>query len=118
MDLVCYEDVDLFAAETSDEWEILEQDLYHRLIEEPGSNPDDPDRGVGISNLLSGVVRPELFARLIEADFLKDDRVASCKATIAPRDSAGAYDIEIVVGVNEERLTMSVTADSEGVRLS
>ncbi|XYH94942.1 hypothetical protein ACMHYB_45095 [Sorangium sp. So ce1128] len=49
-----FDDVDAFATETSDPFEEFKQDKYHRLTEEYGSNPDDTDRGVGLTDMLSG----------------------------------------------------------------
>ena len=97
MDLVCLDDLDEFASETNDEMVQLEQDLYHRLLEEYGSNPDDEDRGVGLASRLSGTDPPEMIARLIEADFAKDDRVLSCTATV---ETDGAGNDGVVARVN------------------
>ena len=47
-DLLCLDDLDLFATEIDDPIGELEQDLYHRLIELPGTNPDDVNRGLGL----------------------------------------------------------------------
>lgn len=81
MDALCFDDLDAFGTELDDPVEELQQDLFHRLIEKPGENPDDSDRGVGINAMLSGVVDGSLKHR-IEADFVKDDRVTACNATI------------------------------------
>ena len=56
VEIRCFEDMDQFGSETVDELENLAQDLYHRLIEDPGSNLDDPSRGMGLLNVLSAGV--------------------------------------------------------------
>lgn len=90
-------DLDPFGRETTDPLEILDQDLYHRLVEVYGSNPDDADRGVGIVDALSGVEGRDL-ASEIRADSLKDDRVAEVRATVSPMgDVVGGYRISIEV---------------------
>lgn len=82
MELVCREDLDAFASELDDELEEFAQDLDHRIDEDYGSNPDNSDRGVGLSSRLSGTDAPSLIGRLIEADLSKDERVLSCTAKV------------------------------------
>lgn len=117
MDLRAFEDLDPFAAETTDPLEDLSIDLYHRLIEDYGSNPDDPDRGVGITNRLNGPFSPSI-GDDIENDFLKDDRVTACKATVTLVSGTGnagkSYDIDIEVQVSEETLNLAFAADTSG----
>ena len=96
-DLVCDRDLDLFGRETDDPLEILGQDLYHRLAESYGSNPDDVDRGVGLGGMLSGALEDVDLQSAIESDFAKDDRVASSRATITPLAERGGYRIAIEV---------------------
>ena len=115
MDLVCFDDLDHFAAETTTAMEELAQDLYHRLIEQPGSNIDDPDRGLGIEDMLSGPVDPQLTHR-IEAELRKDDRVDAVKATVTELGDDGAFRIEIEVEANEETVGLAIEADALGIR--
>lgn len=101
-DLVCEKDLDLFGRETDDPLEILSQDLYHRLIELYGSNPDDTDRGVGIVSMLSGAIEDVDPSAVIEADFRKDDRVVSASAKVDPiPEVPGGYRIQIEVEAEE-----------------
>jgi len=95
VDALCFEDLDMFGKELDDPLAELEQDLFHRLIEPRGSNPDDPDRGLGLNDALSGVVDASLKHR-IEDEFLKDDRVSGCNATISSNgDNTYRIDIDI-----------------------
>lgn len=108
----CYADVDRFGAETLDELEDLEQDLYHRLIEQRGSNLDDPDRGLGIEDMLSGTVE-STWKTKIEAELRKDERVTAVAATITQIDTS-IFRIEIQVEADEEELGLVLEADASG----
>jgi hypothetical protein len=117
MDLVCREDLDPFAAETDDELEQLAQDLEHRLLEDYGSNPDDEDRGVGLLSRLSGTDSPLMIARLIEADFLKDDRVLTCEAIVelAEGGNAGTVaTVDLKVTTSDGLLKLGYAVGSDG----
>jgi hypothetical protein len=99
-DLVCDTDLDPFANETGSDLENLIQDLTHLLVENLGSNPDDPLRGIGIANYLSGTtdVLPALCGT-IEDQFNRDNRVSGCSATIAQQpDKTWLLSITIQVG--------------------
>lgn len=116
MDLVCLDDIDDFASETDDELVQLEQDLYHRLLEDYGSNPDDEDRGVGLLSRLSSSDDPRKLGRLIEADFSKDERVDGVTALVdvTTNGNAGAVAkiaIEVTTSDALLKLGYSVLAD-------
>jgi len=111
-ELRCYEDMDPFAAETADALEDLAQDLYHRLIEPPGSNLDDPNRGLGIEDALSGPVDSGLKQR-IEAELRKDVRVTAVAATITQLDTSN-FRIEIAIEADEEELGLVLESDASG----
>lgn len=114
MDLECYDDLSAFAAELDDPVAELAQDLYHRLIEPPGSNIDDPDRGLGITDLLNGPFNDKI-GPSIEAEFRKDDRVLGATATVTPlADVDGGYRASIEIEVDTGRLGIVVEADGLG----
>jgi hypothetical protein len=113
MDAVCFLDLDPFATEMDDPLGELYQDLVHRLIEEPGSNPDDVDRGVGITDRLSGAYSPAI-AREVELDFAKDERVQACSCTVVEGAKAGSYDVEIQVVATAGTFAMAFTYDGQG----
>jgi hypothetical protein len=52
-DLVCLDDLDANASETTSDLQTLIQDVYHVLIEIYGSNIDDVDRGLNVEGMLS-----------------------------------------------------------------
>lgn len=91
-DLVCVEDMDPFAAETQTDLESLEQDVLHILDEDYGSNPDDPERGIGLGNLLS---KPTTalsdIVRQVESQLRTDDRIDAVKATLTELPSGYSF---------------------------
>ncbi len=116
VDLVCLDDLDEFASETNDELDLFAQDVYHRLLEDYGSNPDDEDRGVGLLSRLSGSDDPIMIGRLIEADILKDPRALTCVARVERRgvgnEGVTAHvDIEITTTDGLLHLGYDVSAD-------
>ena len=110
MDLDCFDDMTAFADELNDPLAELEQDLWHRLIEEPGSNIDDPDRGFGLFSRLSGVYDPAT-PQLIEAEMRKDDRVVAARCTVAElEDGVFRVDIQIETDAGDVAVTANVTS--------
>lgn len=117
-DALCLDDLDAFGTEIDDPLEELAQDLYHRLLEPPGSNIDDPDRGVGLVDMISGSLTPDQIKHAIEMDFQKDDRVAAVSADVQQTSSgqAGAeYRITISIEANEGKLGITLVANGSGV---
>lgn len=109
-DLICSSDLDLFGRETTDPLEVLAQDLFHRLTETYGSNPDDVDRGVGIVDALSGIVEDRDIGAEIRADFLKDDRVSDVRVTVTQiPEVAGGQRIATLVQTVDGILPLDVT---------
>jgi hypothetical protein len=119
MDLVAFDDLSTFGEETTSPIQELEQDLYHRLIETPGSNLDDPNRGLGIEDALSGPVSRGL-GPSIEAEFRKDKRVLNVRAVVTQVTSGSnagqEFRIEIDVECDEGELGMKLTFDALGLR--
>lgn len=104
VDGLAFDDVDLFGGELDDPLAELEQDLWHRLIEPPGSNPDDLDRGVGLIGMLSsGFVGQGVLQSLIAADFKKDKRVANIAVNVTEL-GVGQYRIDIAVVPNSDEV--------------
>lgn len=119
MDGLCLDDIDLFGAELDDPLAELAQDLYHRLIEAPGSNLDDPARGYGLEGRLSaaGTGQSEATAieHGIEAEFRKDDRVLDVRAPLSS-PAAGEYRVDIQIMADEGKLGIVLVKDGSGVR--
>lgn len=99
-------DMNILASETVSEIENLQQDLGHRLVEIPGSNPDfgpNNTRGVGIYQYLSGdSTRFQGLPARIDEEFGQDPRVLNSSTGItAQADSTFAIQsaVETVVGV-------------------
>ncbi len=118
-DALCLDDLDLFGGEIDDPLQELAQDLYHRLIEAPGSNLDDPARGFGLEGRLSGSGRPGTIAASlaheIEAEMRKDDRVRNAIATVTS-PAAGEYRIDLQIQADEGVLKITLVKDGAGVR--
>lgn len=112
-DFDCFDDLNVFDVDVTDPVEVLWQDVFHRLIETPGSNIDDPDRGVGIEDALSGVFDPNL-ARRVEADLRKDDRIDAVECVIT-RDGEDEYRVDITIEVNGDVLSQSFAFDGNNL---
>lgn len=122
-DLAGFDDLDLFGSETQSDLETLAQDVYHVLIERPGSNIDDIDRGIGISALLSAPTTALThITMLIESELAKDDRIDGVTATLtelpagaklpdgSALDAPGyLLEVDIVSGTDTLGLTYSFT---------
>lgn len=98
-DLVLDDDLDPFAAETTSDLQNLIQDVTHILQEDLGSNADDPLRGVGINNYLSGTqTNFASISGVIETQLNSDDRISACTATIV-QNSDSTFTIFINIQV-------------------
>lgn len=113
-DVLCFEDLDQFGTDIDDPIAELEQDVFHILIETPGSNIDDPDRGLGLEDALSGEYDPKHPA-LIAAGLEKDPRIDAARCVITPREG-GEYEIDISIDVNEQELQISLQFDGTVLR--
>jgi hypothetical protein len=110
----CFDDMDPYGAEVSDAFEDLVQDCYHRLIEPPGSNIDDPARGLGLEDMLSGPIDSiSGLKKKIENELEKDDRVTSAAATITEIDS-NSFRIDIRIVADEQVLGLVLQSDAAG----
>jgi hypothetical protein len=103
-DVVCYDDVDELGLECTSELQVLEQDVYHVLKQELGSNPDDPDRGIGIEGKLSGTETDFLLLPSeIDSQLREDDRIDDSQTTIIKLSVAGggvAYTVNVQIWVD------------------
>lgn len=100
-DLLCELDLDAYGRETTSDLQTLIQDVLHVLIEDLGSNLDDPNRGVGVDNFLSGT-QDQLaqLPRIIEDQLAKDDRINTVSANLETQPD-GTFRIRIDIGVAE-----------------
>jgi hypothetical protein len=119
VDALCLDDLDPYGREINDPLRELYSDLYHRLLEAPGSNIDDPDRGVGLFSLLSAGFDPatgpsQLVKNPIEADFRKDGRVQAVSASAA-LSADGTIAVSIQVVANFGVLGITATFDGQTI---
>lgn len=99
-DVVCFDDVDTMGEECTSELQVLEQDVYHVIDEDLGSNPDDEERGIGISNYLSGTESDlQALPSIIDAQLKEDDRIDDSTTTVTLNDD-GKYSIDIAISVS------------------
>ena len=99
-DLVCNLDLDAYAAETTSDLQTLTQDVLHVLLEFPGSNLDDPGRGIGVFQYLGGTSDQfQHLARTIEAQLVRDDRIDSVYADVT-QESDGTWSLLIRIEVD------------------
>jgi hypothetical protein len=116
VDLKCFQDLDPFATELDDPLSELDQDVFHILVEPPGSNIDDIDRGIGIEEALSGRLDPML-ARRIEAQLQRDERIDVARCLIEPDGTVeGHYRIDIEIEANTDVLGISFAFDGTVLR--
>lgn len=115
MDLDCFDDITPFADELDDPLAELVQDVYHILIEAPGSNIDDPARGIGIVDRLSRAVDQTL-ASHIDAELEKDDRIDVSQTVIADR-GGGRFEIAISIHYDDQVLDLAFSLDATGFHI-
>lgn len=112
MDGLAFDDMDEFARELDDPAAELEQDVVHMLLEAPYSNIDDPERSIGLNQLLSGVFDPRI-ANIIEEKLERDDRITKAKVTISANALVpGEYNVEIELQPAD--LTILLVRDANG----
>lgn len=119
VDALCMDDLDQFGTELDDPLEELWQDLYHRLIESPGSNLDDPDRGYGLEGRLSSASRHDILGAStkhgIEMELRKDPGVQNARATVT-ETAANEYRLQLEIVADEGELHITLVRDGDGVR--
>lgn len=113
-DGVCFDDVDGFGRETTSDLENLVQDVFHILDEDPGSNPDDINRGIGVYGMLSGSsVDLAKVASRVDRELAKDDRIDSSKTTIAvTAGQPNAYTMNLRIVVDGTVVGLSFAFDA------
>jgi hypothetical protein len=112
MDVLCFDDLDLFGRDIDDPIAELEQDIVHTLFETYGSNAAAPTRGIGLEDALSGVADPGL-AHRIETQLLDDVRITSVKATITQVDTK-TQRIDLAIQADETELGIALQYDGAG----
>jgi len=113
VDLDWWDDLDPFASEITDPVEILIQDTFHMLIESPGSNADDPDRGLGIEDMLSGVANIPVAEAHIAEGLQRDPRIDLAVATIT-KTGDNAYHLHLDIEYDGHELGLDFTKDASG----
>lgn len=112
-DLTCLDDLDSYMAENASPFDDYLQDCYHRLLEAPGSNPDDPNRGLGLDQMLSGTVDPQIKAR-IEGELKKDSRTQSVQVVIIPITLPTGAGYQINIRLQADGRTLGLVIQTDG----
>lgn len=100
-DLVCGDDLDPFGTETTSDLQTLIQDVLHVLKEFPGSNPDDPNRGIGVETYLSGTADSlNVLPGLIQHQLSSDTRIDTCVAVVGQDTGDDKFTLKVSIGVN------------------
>ena len=113
------DDMSQFATETETVEDQIEQDSMHVLEQELGSNPDDPTRGVGISQVSSKalVSNGAGFVTAAENMLQQDDRIDSATAAIVVTqngDGSVRVEMNVTIQVDDGTLLTSVLAGGVG----
>jgi hypothetical protein len=108
-DILCGNDVDPLGQETTSDLQNLMQDIQHVLQQDLGSNLDDPNRGVGIYNYLSGTnIDLQSLAGNIKSNLIDDPRIDSVSVNVQAQSSGiYAYIIYVDIGVSGTVLPLS-----------
>lgn len=97
-DLVCTDDLAASGAETTSDLQALAQDIYHLLIETPGSNLADPTGGLGLNVLLSGTtIAAQAVLATIDPMIGRDPRVDTSTTTATFATDGSLVGAQIVV---------------------
>jgi hypothetical protein len=109
-DLVCNPDVDPLGAETTSDLQNLIQDVMHVRQEDLGSNLDDPNRGCGIRDYLSGA-SPNLqtLAGNIQSQLHDDPRLSSVTAQVVVNYPGSQYPYTILVNLGVDGNVIGVS---------
>jgi len=108
-DVVCWDDLDPLARETASDLETLEQDVYHLLLELPGTNLDDIDRGIGVDEVLSGTLADALkLPAKIDAQISQDPWVTACTSSIQ-QEADGSFTLKILIQVGPNVIPVNFT---------
>jgi hypothetical protein len=112
-DCVCLLDCDPYASETTSDLQNLSQDVLHVLVQLPDSNPDDPGRGVGISQYLNCKETDfRSLSGIVDSQLEQDPRITSSKTTLQTLPDGGfVVSIEVKVANSVVPLAYGVTPD-------
>jgi len=111
-DLRWLDDMDPFAAETESELEELEQNVYHVIEQDKGSNLDCPNRGLGAASATSKALPSGLAAQAENEIEQLDDRIDSCTAELTTADD-GSVTLDLDVRVDGDVLDIGVPIGGE-----
>lgn len=110
-----YDDLDSSGVETDSDLESLEQDVYHIIRETLGSNPADPNKGIGADNYLNGTeTQLAIMPRLIDAQLAEVDRISNSHTELTKQDD-GSYLVYSTVFVGAQVLNFQYVLGPKGL---
>jgi hypothetical protein len=106
--------MDPFARETVTEYDEIVQDAYHVIEEDNGSNPDDPDRGLGVANSSSKALADvsATTTTSAEKEVERDERIDSCAAMLSVDPTTGLVTLDLDIKVDDQILQTSVESEN------
>ena len=109
-DLVCSPDVDSLGAETQSDLQNLIQDVMHVLQQDLGSNLDDPNRGCGIADYLSGTdIDLQTLAGNIQSQLHDDPRLTSVTAQVIAGYPGSTFPYTVLVNLGVSGAVIGVS---------
>lgn len=116
MDLLCIEDFDPLGREVGARDAYI-QDIYHSLLEEPGTNFDMPSRGLGLMGWLSAAYSDQ-WPRLIEQDCKRNELTTEAVCTIT-QASDGSLKIFVTLQIDGAAIALEIALDvTSGAKLT
>lgn len=115
-EVVCLDDFDPYAKETTSDLQNYTQDIYHRISQAHASNPDDPDAGAGCETILSSSRTPAEVQNLIVTEVLKDRRTITAAAIVTQAED-GSMSVQLTATTDSFHLSTLLTVSTEGVTL-
>lgn len=113
-DTDCVTDIPLIDQQVTDPRVLIGQRLARMLQITPGALGvigDDPTRGYDVRQLINAKLSPSTIVTAqgrIQAECLKDEQVASCKATITQSGGVLSIDLDLDTAAGTFTLTMDV----------
>ena len=108
-DFLCLEDLDPLCSEVDARTAYI-QDIYHVLFEDPGTNIDDRDRGLGMQNWLSSAYNEQWPAQ-VERECKRFDETKDAVCTIEI-EKDGRMLVSIELTTDDEKIKLEVALDS------
>lgn len=115
-ELVCLDDFDPYGAETTSDLQNYTQDIYHRISQAHGSNPDAPDAGAGGETILSTSRTPAEIQNLFVTEALNDPRTITATCAVTQLED-GSMTARLSATTDSFHLEATLSVSKQGVTL-